>query len=139
MGLIVDNAAGQPRSRDVGRFIPGVSYSPATQFRKGERRSRVTEFKPGRPAHNKLLVGAVRIRKETHTGLERAWVKVAEPNVWKKRAVVVWQSIHGPLPCGYVVHHKNRDSLDDDPDNLEALTRAAHAEAHREELSAWRA
>lgn len=123
-----------PRSR--GQFVPGHRYSPVTQFRTGERRGRDTEFQAGRPARNWLPVGSVRVRIETHTGLPRAWVKVGEPNVWKKRAVVVWEAEHGALPRGYVVHHKDRNSLNDAPANLEALTRKAHADEHRQELEA---
>lgn len=136
--------------RESGRFVKGQRYSPmtqikmgerrspATEFRSGERRSKRTEFRPGQTAHNRTPVGTVRVRRETHTGLLRAWIKVSEPNVWKKRAVVAWEAIHGPVPRGSVIHHKDRDSLNDDPPNLEALTRKQHTEVHREELSAWR-
>lgn len=85
-------------------------------------------------AHNKLPVGTVRVRVETHTGLSRAWVKVAEPNLWRKRAVVVWEKINGPLPSGYVVHHRDRDSLNDEPENLQGLTKKEHRDEHHEEM-----
>jgi hypothetical protein len=116
-------------------FRPGQRFSPATEIRRGQRISPRTEFKPGQAAHNKLPIGSVRIRKETHTGLLRAWVKTAEPNVWRKRAVVVWEAIHGPLPRGSVVHHDDRNSLNDDPDNLQGLTRKAHTDEHRLEMA----
>lgn len=134
--------------RDRGRFVPGEHYSaeteirrgerrsPATEFRPGERRSAATEFAPGQVAHNKLPVGTVRVRRETHTGLLRAWVKTAEPNVWRKRATIVWETLHGPLPAGHVVHHRDRNSLNDEPDNLVALTRREHADEHRDEMDA---
>ena len=32
-------------AREDGRFVPGVSYSPATQFKPGERTSIETEIK----------------------------------------------------------------------------------------------
>lgn len=136
--------------KDDGRFVPGYSYSlgtqfkpgqrvaPATEFKSGEHRSLLTEFKPGQAAHNRLPVGAVSIRRETHTGLNRAWVKTAEPNVWRKRAVVVWEELHGPVPLGSVVHHRDRDSMNDNPTNLQVLTRTEHADEHRGELVASR-
>lgn len=135
---------------ESGRFVAGRSYSPSTQFKPGARAAIDTEFKPGeRPsiatefragqaAHNRLPVGSVKVRRETHTGLFRAWVKTTEPNVWQKRAVVVWISENGPVPKGKVIHHRDRDSLNDDPSNLEALTKSEHAEEHRSELLAWR-
>lgn len=137
--------------RVEGRFVPGKSYSPATQFkpgahaapatefRPGERVSIATEFKPGQGAHNRLPIGSVRVRRETHTGLDRAWIKTAEPDVWRKRAVVAWEAAHGPVPAGCVVHHHDRDSLNDEPSNLRVLTRKEHADEHRGELVASRA
>jgi len=124
--------------RKEGRFVPGYSYSPRTQFKKGMRTAPATEFKAGQEAHNRLPLGSVRIRRETHTGLDRAWIKTAEPNVWRKRAVVVWEAAHGPVPRGSVVHHRDRNSLNDSIDNLQGLTRKQHADEHRGELIAGR-
>ena len=127
--IVVDNPP-----RNSGRFVAGRHYSRATEIRSGERLSAATEFKPGQAAHNYLPVGSVRIRVEANTWLPRAWVKVAEPNVWKKRAVVVWESAHGPLRRGVAVHHKDRDSLNDSLTNLAALTLAEHRAEHHEEM-----
>lgn len=132
-GLVVDEP---PRA--AGRFVAGHSYSKSTEFRPGQRVSPATEFKRGQAARNRLPLGSVRIRRETNTGLHRAWVKTAEPNVWRKRAVLVWESTHGPLPRGSVVHHRDRNSLNDDPSNLIGLTRREHADEHREDICAWR-
>lgn len=128
----IDLFAGAPR--ESGRFISGNSYSPSTQFQTGAHVAIATEFKPGQAAHNLLPVGSIRIRRETHTGLDRAWIKTAEPNVWQKRAVIVWVAANGPVARGKVVHHKDRDSLNDAPSNLAALTRKEHADEHRIEL-----
>jgi len=134
-----------------GRFMPSTSYSPATQFKRsvhaapateicpGQHLSRDTEFKPGQDAHNRLPVGSVRIRRETHTGLERAWIKTAEPNIWCKRAVIVWEAENGKVPQGSVVHHRDRDSFNDAIDNLQVLSRKEHAAEHRGELETARA
>lgn len=111
-----------PLSRQSGRFVAGERPSPGT------------EFKPGQPAPNKLPVGSVTVR--TFRGVRRAWVKVAEPNVWRERAKVVWESRHGPIPRGMVIHHRDRDTLNDAPSNLACLTRRQHAEEHADEVRA---
>jgi len=80
-------------------------------------------------------VGTERMRVHSKTGDTRVWVKVAEPHTWRPRAVAVWEATHGPLPRGMIVHHKNRDGLHDQIDNLEAMTRAEHLEEHRQELT----
>lgn len=126
--LCVDNP------REVGRFVKGHHYSPSTEIRDGQRLSPRTEFARGQRPRNWSPVGTVRVRLETHTGLRRAWVKTAEPNIWKKRAVVVWETLHGPVPHGCVIHHKDRDSLNDDPVNLAALTLREHRAEHHEEI-----
>jgi hypothetical protein len=101
----------------------------------GRRNSPGTEFKSGTAPGNKLAVGAERIRSRKGRGDVRRWVKVAEPNVWQPKAVVLWETEHGPIPAGMVVHHENHDMLDDRIENLRLLTRAEHAREHR--LSRW--
>lgn len=98
----------------------GIHLSPGSEFKKGARPT------------NHLPVGSVTIRMDK-SGKPRAFVKTAEPNVWRLRAVIAWESIHGPLAKGLLVHHRDRDSLNDDPVNLQALTRAEHLLEHREE------
>lgn len=134
--------------RDVGaRFVAGYSYSPATKFvrgqrtspateiKRGEHRSKRTEFVKGQAAHNKLAVGTVTIRMEQATGNPRAWVKIAEPNKWRQRAVVVWESVNGPLPRGHLIHHVDHGTLNDAIENLVCITRREHSREHRAELS----
>jgi hypothetical protein len=94
----------------------------------------------GEVPHNKLPVGSVRIRQRRNRSEgPRAWVKVAEPNVWRLRAVLEWEKAHGVLAPGLVVHHVNRDTLDDRIENLEAIDRASHLLEHRHEFEPRRA
>ncbi len=99
---------------------------------KGIRMSPSTEFKKGQKSTNWVPVGTITIR--THKGKQRAWQKTAEPNIWKMRAVVVWDSHNGPLPVKKLVHHKDRNSLNDTHTNLQAMTRAEHLIEHRSEF-----
>jgi hypothetical protein len=112
----------------------GQRLSPATEIKQGQRLSPRTEFKKGQRPRNTLEVGAVTIRKEKATGKFRAWVKIAEPNVWRHRYLVVWESVHGPIPKGMVVHHKDHDCLNDVIENLELKTRREHIAEHRQGL-----
>lgn len=101
---------------------------------KGIHVSPATEFKKGRPNPKRVPVGTVCIRRRRRESTPRAFVKVAEPNKWIPRAVAVWCNKHGPLSRGHVVHHKDRDTLNDSIDNLELLTRSKHIEEHRHDL-----
>jgi len=66
----------------------------------------------------------------------RAWVKVAEPNIWRQRARVAFESQGYYIPYGKIIHHKDGDTLNDNVDNLECVTRKWHINHHRKELMA---
>lgn len=117
---------------DSGQFQKG--HMPWNKGLKGIRLSRKTEFKKGNQPQNYLPVGSVRVRTDKN-GKQRAWVKVADPNVWKLRCKLNWEGHGGPrLPPGYFLHHDDRDTLNDDVLNLSAVTRAFHLQLHRPEF-----
>lgn len=118
-----------------GTFPKG--HTPWIKSQKGIRLSIATEFKKGQTSRNWLPVGTVRIRK-CKNNTQRAFVKIAEPNIWKLRAVLTWESEHGPLPRGLLIHHKDRNALNDNPSNLEATTRAEHIKEHQQDFLAKR-
>lgn len=115
---------------------PGGFRNGATPWNKGISMalSPETQFKPGQAAHNKDPMGTVRERR-TKGGVLRAFVKIAEPNQWEPRAHVVWSEANGPVPTGMLVHHKDRDTLNDSLGNLELVTRAEHLAEHLREYS----
>lgn len=43
---------------------------------------------------------------------------------------VVYEQHHGPIPAGWVVHHKDEDKGNNDPANLEAMPRGQHQRLH---------
>jgi hypothetical protein len=87
---------------------------------------------------NRAPVGTVRERHFRRDGSTRAFVKIAEPNRWELRARLVWSEANGPIPRGMVVHHKNRNTLDDQIGNLELTSRGDHLREHRAEIEARR-
>lgn len=42
----------------------------------------------------------------------------------------IYERCHGPIPDGFHVHHRNEDTKDNDPDNLEALSPGDHKKLH---------
>lgn len=108
----------------------GAHSVPWNKNRKGLHLSIASEFKRGRaPLVPVAPIGALRVRKDKN-GTKRAWVKVAQPNNWRLRAVVSFEAVNGPILTGLVIHHVDRDALNDDPSNLKALTRAQHLVEH---------
>jgi hypothetical protein len=43
---------------------------------------------------------------------------------------LVWIAAHGPIPKGYVIHHRNENARDNRLENLELLSRAEHNRLH---------
>ena len=119
------------RRKSTSRFKPG--HRTWNKDVKGIHLSPTTEFQKGRESETKAEIGEIRIRHFTDDS-PRAFIKVAQPNHWRALAIVVWEEINGPLPVGCVVHHKDRDTLNDDTENLQAMTRAEHLEEHRGEF-----
>jgi hypothetical protein len=122
--------------RPTNAFPEG--HSPWNRGVEGLRLSPATEFPVGHTPANKAPLGTVRERPDKGGAL-RAWVKIAEPNRWRLRAVCVWEAANGSVPHGFVVHHENRDTLDDRPENLSLVSRAEHLAEHRPEFESRRA
>jgi hypothetical protein len=117
----------------VGSWKPGSV--PWNKNLKGIRLSPHSEFKAGHSLNDPAPLGAVRIRcRNGRKEGPRAWVKIAQPNKWRLRAQIEWERVNGPLQDGLVIHHRDRDSLNDDPSNLVALTRSEHAREHHAEM-----
>ena len=49
---------------------------------------------------------------------------------FRYRARAMWEEAYGPIPRGYLIHHKNEDPFDDRLDNFQMVTRAEHALLH---------
>jgi hypothetical protein len=116
----------------TGQFSNG--FTPWNKNLKGIHLSPNSEFKKGISARNKLPIGSVQIRHRKREVGDRAFVKTAEPNTWRLRALVVWEERYGPLPKGLLVHHIDRDTLNDEVSNLAAFSRSWHMKDHSPEI-----
>ena len=97
--------------------------------KKGIHLSPKTEFKKGQKSINHLPVGSKTIRIDKG-GKNRNWIKIDEPNKWIEYAKFVWLKHNGEIPKGYLIHHIDENTLNDNIDNLALLTRKAHFEIH---------
>ncbi len=43
---------------------------------------------------------------------------------------LVWELVYGPIPAGFIVHHKDEDPGNNHPDNLELMMQSDHAALH---------
>ena len=138
------------RGKLGGAFVPRplfagcVMADRTTQFQKGDEPwnkglkgihlSPKSEFKKGCDSNRRVDVGTVTIRHRKREKNPRAWIKVAEPSSWVPLARYVYEAEHGPLDKGLVIHHIDRNPLNDSLENLVAMTRREHALEHEHDL-----
>lgn len=101
-----------------GQFVKG--HQPWNKGMKGFRPSQETEFKEG------VLVGK---GHPSWTGGEQVMkndcvYEWSGANKRVRRPRKIYEEHHGPIPKGYVVIHKDHNRYNDDPSNLEAISRA---------------
>ena len=80
-----------------------------------------------RKAWNSLPNKSIGIRKFKNNKNRRV-IKIN--GKWIRNARYVYEQNFRPLRPGEDVHHKDEDTLNDDPDNLEALTKGKHIIRH---------
>ena len=125
-----------------GQFEKGSA--PWNKNLKGIHLSPATEFKEGQKSISKLPLGSIRIRVRRRNGKvrKRAWIKIADEGKvsdWKPRALIVWEEHYGFLPEDLLIHHVDRNPLNDTITNLAALSRGTHLMEHRPEFEEKRA
>lgn len=121
--------------KSLGTFVRGGD--PWNKGMKGlcHPGSVATQFQPGNRPQTYAPVGTVIERKDSK-GKNRlqAYIKVADPNVWKARSLIVWEEHNGQLAEGLLLYHTDGNSLNDDIGNLEAITRAENLARVRKSL-----
>ena len=78
-----------------------------------------TRFKKGNIPHNHRPVGSERTTLEGYIE-----VKVAEPNKWKIKAVVIYEEKYGKIPKGHKVIYLDGNRQNLDVSNLKAISSA---------------
>lgn len=79
-----------------------------------------TRFKKGQRAHNYVPVGTELVKTDGYQ-----WVKVAEPNKWRQKHLLMWEEHTGaPIPDGMRVCFKDRNKQNVTIENLECITLA---------------
>ena len=129
------------RSGIDAKIKKGQHISPATECKKGlipvnkgtkgmfPNAGGATRFKKGNRPHNYLPVGS-----ETKTSDGYWKVKIADPNIWKMKHVLLWENAYGPVPKGKFVTFLdgNRDHCV--LDNLGLISLAANCRRNQLQL-----
>lgn len=111
------NKLGLHNGINGGQFVKGqVPYNKGKKWseymsKKGQENSRKTTFSKGNTPWATRPVGSERIDTEGYV-----YKKVAEPNKWKLKHRVIYESMYGNIPTGYklIFADGNRQNLDID-------------------------
>ncbi len=106
----------------TGRFQKG--QAGLFRFEKGTCAAgcEKTWFRKGNMPKNYRPVGSERINVDGYVE-----VKVADPNKWRLKHRVVWESVNGKIPKGFIVIFRDNDRTNTDIDNLMLIRRGTHA------------
>lgn len=86
-----------------------------------------TQLKKGHVPMNHKEVGTESIRYNHKRGQMYIYVKVAEPNKWRMKHVLIWEQCNGPVPSGKVIIFLDRNQLNTDISNLTLIDRSINA------------
>lgn len=115
-------------------------YKP-TQFKKGHIPANKgkkgvcapgcekTQFRPGNRPWNYKPVGTERVNTDGYVD-----VKIADPNKWRAKHVLIWEAAHGPIPKGYALVFADGDKLHVELENLLLVTRGQLARLNQNHL-----
>ena len=81
-------------------------------------KTKKTRFKKGQSPINCRPVGSERITNDGYIE-----IKIAEPNVWKLKHLVVWEKENGPIPKGHALVFADGDKTNISLDNILLVTR----------------
>ncbi|KAF6569066.1 HNH endonuclease [Paenibacillus sp. EKM206P] len=102
----------------TGRFETG--HVPANKGKKGLCQGGVeTQFKKGHKPHNYVPVGSERVNGDDYVD-----IKIADPNKWRGKHLIVWEQHHGQsVPNGHAVIFGDGNRRNFDLDNLILVSR----------------
>ena len=114
-----------------GRFEKGQVPANKGQKMSPEvyEKCKGTMFKKGNIPGNHREVGSERITKDGYIE-----VKIAEPNKWRLKHLVVWEEVNGPLPEGHAILFLDDNTQNVDISNLRLVTRSELLIMNRQRL-----
>ncbi len=102
---------------------------PFNKGTKGVMKPNKTTFKKGNIPHNNESLLSITIRNDK-CGTKRKWIKIKEPNIWIEYARYVWLKSGREIKKGYIVGHKDNNSLNDDFKNLVCISKKELPKLH---------
>jgi hypothetical protein len=109
------------------RFNPG--HVPPNKGKKGMGGWGPTQFKKGQKPHNYMPVGSERVNGDDYVD-----IKVADPNKWRGKHILVWEKHNGPVPKGHAIIFGDGNRRNFDINNLILVSRGQLATLNRNRM-----
>jgi len=90
-----------------------------------------TQFKKGCIAKNKKPIGSESIRTCDKRNHKYVYVKIAEPNKWREKHLLVWEKQNGKIPPGHCIIFLDGNTLNVVPENLIIVSKAVNLMLNR--------
>lgn len=100
----------------TGQFNKG--HTPINKGKKGLGGWEPTQFKKGHLPHNYVPVGSERVNGDDYVD-----IKIADPNKWRGKHILIWEKYNGPIPKGHAVIFGDGNKRNFNPDNLILVSR----------------
>jgi hypothetical protein len=100
----------------TGRFESG--HAPFNKGKTGIGGWEPTQFKKGCKSWNYKPVGSERINSDGYVD-----IKIADPNKWRPKHLLIWEAENAPVPKGHVVIFGDGNRLNLELDNLILVSR----------------
>lgn len=112
----------------TGYFTKG--HEPWNKGKKGVHTGgKATQFRKGHKPWNYQPIGSERVNGDGYID-----IKIADPNKWKGKHILIWEQHNGPVPKGHVVIFGDGNSRNFDPDNLILVSRKQLAVLNKNKL-----
>jgi hypothetical protein len=110
-------------------------------FNKGKKGLNIggveTQFKKGHMPHNYVPIGSERIRTPRTNRIsigDYIDVKIADPNIWRAKHILIWEADNGPVPKGHAVIFGDGNNRNFDINNLILVSRKQLAILNKKNL-----
>lgn len=113
----------------TGYFPKG--HEPANKGKKGVSYPgmKPTQFKKGNKPWNYQRIGSERVNGDGYVD-----VKIADPNKWKGKHILIWEAANGPVPKGHAVIFGDGNSRNFELSNLILVSRKQLLSLNRHNL-----
>jgi len=119
-----------PRNSETDA-LPYLTLDQYTELEKEERGEVRQEIVPPVQISERKVSFQGKIYTRQPNCKDRSHQVYYRGNDGKRLHHAVWESVNGPVPWGYIIHHKDGNPLNNELENLQAVPARDHLRVHK--------